>query len=142
MAEIFNPIYRKRMGEVFLVLSFTASATLIGLIFLIIPAIVIGIAWGFATLLVVDKEINPIEAINKSNSITYGHKWTIFFGGLIVGILELIGYGIIIGLCYMLYQINHALAFLGGLIMIFATGLLISISAGVQAYIYGKLLKE
>jgi hypothetical protein len=143
MVEIFNSIYRKRMGEIFLVLSFISAAVFVGLIFIVIPAIVISIAWSLAPLLVIDKEINPIEAINKSNSLTYGHKWTIFFGELIVVILSLIGFGIIAGLLYELYLLKIGiLNYLGGLIAIFATGLLFSIFAGTRAYIYGTLTKD
>lgn len=72
MTEIFNPVYRKRMGEFFLVVGLMFMGILSGFMFFIIPGYVIGIAWMLAPLFVVDKELNPLEAINKSNTVTYG----------------------------------------------------------------------
>ena len=40
LTEIFNPVYRKRMGEFFLALSFVQMGIWIGIMFLIIPGIV------------------------------------------------------------------------------------------------------
>jgi hypothetical protein len=57
MTEIFNPAYRKRMGQYFLVWGFMMAGIMMGMIFLYIPGIVIAIAWMLAPLLVIDKEV-------------------------------------------------------------------------------------
>ena len=75
LTEIFDPKYRKYMGEFFLALGLIGVGVGIGTIFFIIPGIVIALAWSLAILLVVDKGKNPTEAITLSNNCTYGYKW-------------------------------------------------------------------
>jgi len=78
MTEIFDPKYRKYMGEFFLTSGLISVAVGIGTFFGIIPGIVIGIAWSLAILLVVDKGKNPTEALSLSNNCTYGYKAKMF----------------------------------------------------------------
>jgi len=85
--DIFDPAYRKWMGEVFLVWGFSSLGVAIGYALFFVPGIVIAIAWSLSSFLVVDKEMNPTEALGKSNSLTYGKKWTIFGGMLVLGII-------------------------------------------------------
>jgi len=85
--EIFDPRYRKYMGEYLLTVGLMSVGVLIGLIFLIIPAFVLSIAWGFALILVIDKEKSPTEAIKLSNTITYGNKGRIFLVNVIVNVI-------------------------------------------------------
>lgn len=51
---------------------------IIGLIFLIIPGIVISIRLSMAPFLLIDKKMNPIDAIKKSWEITKGYGLEIF----------------------------------------------------------------
>jgi hypothetical protein len=85
--EIFDSKYRKYMGEYFLTAGLVCVGSFIGLIFFIIPGIIILIAWGFALLLVIDKGKNPTEAITLSNNITYGNKGRMFATNLIASIV-------------------------------------------------------
>ena len=55
--------------------------------FLLCVLFVIAIAWSLAPLLVIDKGESPMQAISKSNDYTYGKKWTIFLGTLIVALV-------------------------------------------------------
>lgn len=80
--EIFDAKYRKNMGNFFLLMSFMSVGFLIGYIFLVIPGIVLSYSWCLALLLLVDKGMNPMQALSESNERTYGHKWTIFFSYL------------------------------------------------------------
>ena len=93
--EIFNAKYRKNMGEFFLLMIFLMMGVYGGMIFLIIPGIVIGIAWGQAVYLLIDKDLNPTEALAVSNKITYGKKWTIFLGNFILAVVMMIAVFII-----------------------------------------------
>lgn len=133
MTEIFDPKYRKRMGEFFLTSGFVYLGTYIGAIFMIVPGIVIGIAWSLAILLVIDKEQNPMDAINNSNSMTYGKKWTIFLSYLVVGIVLAIVFGIV---TWILNLIWGFLATLGAIVM---AAIFVSIYISIQAYIYQVL---
>ena len=83
--EIFASKYRKNMGNFFLLMSFMVGGILFGYIFLIIPGIVLSYSWCLAILLLVDKGLNPMQALSESNKKTYGHKWTIFFSYLALG---------------------------------------------------------
>jgi len=78
MTEIFNPKYRKYMGDYFLVSGLIGIGVSIGIFLIIIPGIIVGIAWSLAVILVIDREKNPIESITLSNNLTYGYKWRIF----------------------------------------------------------------
>jgi len=85
--EIFDSKYRRNMGNFFLLSVFLSLGVFFGLLFLIIPGIVLMYAWSLAILLLVDKGLNPMQALNESNVRTYGHKLTIFLSYLILGIL-------------------------------------------------------
>lgn len=142
MTEIFNPVYRKRMGEFFLVMAFTGIGVQFGILFLIVPGIVISIAWSLSVLLVIDKEMNPIEAINKSNTLTYGKKWTIFLGNLVVFILAGLAIGIIIGILRLIFtKLGSVGTLILALCYIAAMASFISISMASSAYIYATLTK-
>lgn len=142
LTEIFNPVYRKRMGEFFLALSFVQMGIWIGIMFLIIPGIVIGLSWSLAVLLVVDKEMSPIEAINQSNSMTYGKKWTIFLGRLVLFLVAGIALAIALTILGFIFKFLGGFgAFLLSLCYIAGMALFMSIAMASKAYIYGVLTK-
>ena len=126
--EIFNPDYRKYMGEGFLTIGLMMSGIWIGFAFFIIPGIVISIAWCLALLLVFDKKMDPISAIKKSNDATYGSKWMIFLGYLIYWVL-------IIAVLYVLALIPT----IGWILCLIFYIVSIVLLMGVHAYIYKKL---
>jgi hypothetical protein len=134
--EIFNAKYRKNMGEFFLLLSFMIVGITTGYAFVIIPGIVISIAWSQAILLFIDKGYSPLESIKKSNDITYGEKWTIFVGYLSLVLILGLSIGLLITLAV---NVDEILALLVGLIGYIA---FILVMIGCSAYIYGKLNKK
>ena len=75
---IFKGEYRKNMGEFFILYSLMVGAIGAGFLFMIVPGIVLSIAWTFAVVLFVDKGMNALEALRESNNITYGNKFRIF----------------------------------------------------------------
>ena len=75
---IFKAAYRKNMGEFFILMALMYGAILVGFFFGFIPGIVLSIAWSFATVLFVDKDMSALDALRESNKITYGNKWRIF----------------------------------------------------------------
>lgn len=84
--EIFNAKYRENMGNFFLVVGFQMLIIGAGYLFFIIPGIIMAYTYMFATLLVIDKGVNPLEALNMSNKMTNGNKLIIFFTYVIIGI--------------------------------------------------------
>ncbi|TGK04278.1 hypothetical protein EHQ53_03775 [Leptospira langatensis] len=134
--DIFDAGNRKYMGEFFLTYGLISVGVSAGLIFLIIPAMVIGISWGQALFLLLDKGLEPSQAIKKSNDITYGKKWTIFLGSLLLVISIAIG-GIVLG--WIAGMISMYLRYLIALVL-FVIFFPIVISS--HGYIYDSLTKE
>ena len=134
--EIFNPVYRKRMGEYFLTFILVELGVLAGLIFMVIPGFVLAISWGLALLLVVGKELNPLEAMNESNKLTYGKKWTIFGGEIVLTIIVVVVIGIFALLGNKTHGVTSVIFYLIMAILYFVSA---SILTGAQATIYEKL---
>ena len=91
----------------------------IGLVLLIVPGLIAMVLFMFATLLVIDRGLGPVEAMQESMRLTKGYRWPLF--GLIlllalvifVGVLAL-GVGVLVagpvaGLAYV-----HAYRMLSG----------------------------
>lgn len=95
--EVFNPEYRKQMGNYFLVEGLAFVGILIGLVLFIVPGIIIGISWMLGTIIAVDQNENPLTALTRSNDATYGKKGTIFLGLLVLGIVVSAILGILSG---------------------------------------------
>jgi uncharacterized membrane protein len=62
----------------------------IGLVLLIIPGIIVALVFGLFGWAVVDKALDPIEALRHSSRITSGHRWQLL-GFLLLAILLNIG---------------------------------------------------
>ena len=83
---IFDAKYRKNMGEFFILVGLQTMAMIPAFLMGIIPGIVLSYAWALAIYLFIDKDIHALDALRKSNELTYGNKWRMFFIGLILGI--------------------------------------------------------
>ena len=92
---IFKGEYRKNMGEFFILMSLMLGAMSVGFMFMFIPGFVISIAFSFAAVLFVDKNMSALEALRESNRITFGNKWRIFFTQLVLCICLFIAVAII-----------------------------------------------
>ena len=136
MTEIFKPEYRRNMGEYFLVMGFIMAGVLAGMLFLYIPGIVIGIAWMLAPLFVIDKSMTPIDAISKSNNVTYGKKWIIFGSIFIVYVAGYIALALVAYIFGKIPAIGGILVFLW---MIAGMAFLATVAMSVVSVIYGAL---
>jgi hypothetical protein len=134
--EIFDKKYRRNMGEFFLLIGFIEIGVFAGMLFALIPGIVIGIAWSQAIFLLIDKNMNPTEAITMSNKITYGKKWTIFLGYLILYI------GFFIAIFILMKIFGFIWGFLGALVGFVGYIALMCVMLAAAAYVYGELSKE
>jgi uncharacterized membrane protein len=128
---IFDKKYFAFIGEYFLISGLMFSAILFGFMFFVIPGIVITIAWSMAVMLMIDKKINPVEALTASNKATTGHKWTIFLSQLALGVAMMI-----------LFWIFGKLGTIGTILSVVAIILIAPVALGMQAYIYKTLCKE
>ncbi len=75
----------------------------LGLFALIIPGIIIACRLAFTAYIVMDKKLDPIEAVELSWKLTRGHGWTIFFMGFVSFFI------VIFGLCLMIIGILPAI---------------------------------
>jgi uncharacterized membrane protein len=55
------------------------ALVMLGFILLIIPGIIVACRLAFVGYLVMDKKLDPIQAVEESWKMTRGHGWTIFF---------------------------------------------------------------
>lgn len=96
--DIFDSKYRRMLPELLLGGSFRGAILLISAVLLIVPAFVLAISTMFSTLIMIDREYSPVEAIRESNRITYGSKWTIFGVQIVVALIFGVASGIISGI--------------------------------------------
>ena len=133
---IFKDKYRKYMGEYFVLMGLMYMAIWMASVFLIIPGIVISLAWSQALYLLFDKHLTPMDAMKESNEKTYGHKWTIFFTGLVFAI----AFGIFAMIVLWLF-IAIDVMFLTVIAVLLLIALAMVGSVGINAVIYRKLCK-
>jgi len=62
-----------------------------GLVLLIVPGIILALMFMFSNLIVIDRELGPIEAMTESNRVTRGHKWSLLGLVLILFLINLVG---------------------------------------------------
>lgn len=138
--EIVNPLgifdskYRRYMGEYFITMGLMVFPILIGVLFMIVPAIVLSIAWTLSYYFLFEKGKNPIQAIKASNDATYGSKWTMFAVQIVIGIIVGIFLGIFRFLCDTI-----DVGFITFIVMFVLYVLAISISMAVNASFWKQL---
>jgi hypothetical protein len=72
------------------------ALVVIGFFALIIPGIIIACRLVFVSYIIMDKKLDPIEAVELSWKLTRGHGWTIFFMGFVSFFIILFGLILII----------------------------------------------
>jgi len=131
MTEIFDSKYRKYMGEYFITSGLVGIGVFAGFLFVIIPGIVICIAWSLAQLLVIDKGKNPSEAIILSNEYTYGNKGRMFWIYILVSLAS-----------FIVMLILALIPVVGGFLGFVVSILMMFVFIGLQASIYKQLTKS
>lgn len=126
--SIFDAKYRKYFGEVFMTMGLMYIPIFIAMMFMIIPGIVLGIAWSLSIYLVLDKGKNPTAAISASNEATYGSKWAIF-GVMLVLAICIVILGIVLGLIFGLMKIAIV-----GSIITYIIGFSLQVAANASIY--------
>ncbi len=68
------------------------ALVILGLFALIIPGIIIACRLVFVSYIVMDKKLDPIEAVELSWKLTRGHGWQIFFMGFLSIFIVIFGF--------------------------------------------------
>ena len=134
---IFKGEYRKNMGEFFILMSLMMGAISVGFMFMLIPGIVISIAFGLASVLFVDKNMSSLDALRESNRLTYGNKWRIFGAEFLIAVCIEIVAGII-GFIFGIAEIGWLDA-IGSVIVVVLCIFAVPAVFGVEASIYRQL---
>jgi uncharacterized membrane protein len=83
----------------------------LGIVFLIVPGIILACRLVFVPYLVMDKNLDPVAAVEKSWSMTRGHGWKIFGMGLLAILIVIAGLlCLIVGIFFALIWISTAFA--------------------------------
>ncbi len=136
-AFIFGAVYRKRMGDYFLLEGLLFAMLLAGFLFGVIPGIVLAFMYSLALYIMIDTNATPMDALHMSNEATYGFKWKIFF----LGIAYVIAYGIVF---FILMKIALAIDvdFLSALLLVLLILLGITCGIALNAVIYRNLFLD
>ena len=106
--SIFKKENFKNMGGFFLMLGFLTLGITASMAFMFVPALIMGIAWGYAIYIFLEKKVSPLKALMLSDKATYGEKWTIFFISLVFGLIA----GILCGIFSAIPKVGVVLVFL------------------------------
>jgi uncharacterized membrane protein len=89
----FKEIFSGFKNYINIILAHLLATALIvlGFIFFIIPGFILACRLVFVPYLVMDRQLDPIKAVEKSWQMTYGHGWKIFGMGIISFFLIILG---------------------------------------------------
>lgn len=95
------------------------AATIIGLVLLIVPGIIIGIALGFSLYIVIEKGSSPFDAMRESAALTKGNRWNLFLLGLALIGINILGFcalfvGLLVSVPVSTLAVVHAYRTLSG----------------------------
>ena len=90
----FKEIFTGFKNYVNIVLAHLLATALIilGFVFFLIPGFILAARLVFVPYLVMDRNLDPIKAVEKSWQMTYGHGWKIFGMGVISFFLIILGF--------------------------------------------------
>lgn len=135
---IFESKYRKLMGDYLILLVIEMLCLIAAMCFLFIPMYVLAMAWSLATLLFIDKGIAPLDALRKSNELTYGYKWRMFWISMVWGLVL----GVIIAIIAILFIAVYKNYVLYGVFYAIAVLLFIPVAVAMEAIFYRELTNE
>jgi hypothetical protein len=72
------------------------ALVILGLFALIVPGIIIGCRLAFVSYIIMDKKLDPIEAVELSWKLTKGHGWQIFLLGFVSIFIAILGFCLLI----------------------------------------------
>lgn len=140
--EIFDSKYRRQFGEFFLLIGLILIGFVVTLQFMVVPGLIVLIAWSQAPLILIDRKLNFTECLTVSNRITYGNKFTIFWINILMLLILLVGYLVFFGLGALGLGEGIAISAIVFIILLIYYLFWIAFSLGVQASIYKVLSKK
>lgn len=134
---IFESKYRRNMGEFFILMALMTGAISVGFMFMGVPGLVISIAWNYAVVLFVDKDMSALDSLRESNRITYGNKWRIFGAEFLIAF----ALGIVVAIIGGIFGIGNIgwLEAIGTIINVILVIFIVPAIFGVDASIYRQL---
>jgi len=99
--------FKTNYTDIILANLLTFGIIMLGMMFLIIPGIILSCKLVFVKYLVMDKGLSPIAAVEESWRMTNGHAWKIFFMGF------LSFFFVLFGLLMLIVGIFPAIIFIG-----------------------------
>lgn len=133
--SIFDKKHFEQMGDFFLLSGLVNMGKGIAFLFMIIPGIVIGIAWRYSIYILLEFKKNTTEAIHLSEKVTYGEKATIFG----IQVLFWIAVGIVSGIFALIPKVGKVFAFI---IMILAVAIFVAVEAVMYRHFAEKIEGE
>ena len=131
---IFDAKYRKYMGEFLITTGLMIIPVFIASLFMIVPGIVLSIAWSLAYFFLFEKKKNPMQAISASNEATYGSKWTMFFVLLAFVVAAYVTAGIFAWICAAIDA-----GFITFVVMLALVAVIMSVSLAINASFWRQL---
>lgn len=96
LRDLWNPKpFWRYLGVCFL----GSIPVILGLVFFIVPGIIIALAFSFAGILVIEKGMGPVEALKESVRLTKGHRFELFKLAVATLVINILGFcALIVGL--------------------------------------------
>lgn len=129
--DLFKKENFKSFSDFFVLLAIEFGGIGAAAIFMMVPAVVLSIAWGFAPYFLVDKGTAPVKSLSLSYKVTFGEKWMIFFLTFVL-CLALCIVSIIFGL----------IPYIGGILGLLASILYGLVSICLEAKLYAHFLQK
>lgn len=90
----------------------TGIIVIIGLVLLIVPGVIAALSLVFATYLIIDRNMKPIDAMKESVRMTKGHRWELFVLALALLGLNILGalavmVGLLVSVPVSLFTLAH-----------------------------------
>ena len=89
-APTLNDAYRFGLGKIGKLVPTALLAwilELLGFICLIIPGLILSVAFQLIYPMVALENLSPVEILKRSYNLTKGHRWNIFWSGIVIGLL-------------------------------------------------------
>jgi|TARA_B100001540_G_scaffold284019_1_gene275990 hypothetical protein len=134
---LFSHKYRKLIGPMFLLWGISLVAILLGFLFLIIPGLILAMAWSLAPYLIIDKNLDVMDALKVSYKITYGKKGILFLSAILLSLIQNIG-NVIVSTIVWAPQIMVIGVIGEALFLIVFT----AIWVGFMGYVYNQLSRD
>ena len=120
------------LGNFFLLLGFLSIGITAATCFMLVPGIIMSIAWGFATLLLIDKKLRPVKAMALSDKATFGNKWNIFLVLLLLSVVL----SIVSGIFALIPKVGFIFVFL---VSILGAAVAVAVDAVIYRFISAKV---